>query len=107
MAKEIAPGVTTTIEAEYRHIEGYHVFTSKDVWGLYVARKDGRKAFEEVAPTIKFLLERNHGFEDISVEPEMTFAEFLKLRWPKDESRPKRRKPAPRLETSRFRLKAA
>ena len=80
MFKGIAPGTTTTIEAEYRHIEGYHVFTSKDVWGLYVARKNGRKAFEEVAPTIKFLLERNHGFEGVSVESDLTFAEFLKMK---------------------------
>ena len=49
-------GPQATVAVEYRFIDGYHVFTSRDVYGLYVASKDPRKAFDGVAPAIQQLL---------------------------------------------------
>ena len=39
-----------TIRAQYRFVDGYHVFTSEDVRGLYVASKDAREAFDKCLP---------------------------------------------------------
>lgn len=37
----------------YRSVNGYHVFTSDDVRGLYVASKDAQKALESVGAILK------------------------------------------------------
>ena len=42
-------GAFVTINVQYKNIEGYHVFTSDDVDGLYIASKDPRKAFKAAA----------------------------------------------------------
>ncbi len=47
------------IDVEYRNLDGYHVFTSDDVYGLYVANKDARQAFDGVALALSELLKRN------------------------------------------------
>lgn len=58
-------------------MDGYHVFTSEDVRGLYVASKDPKKAFDQVAPTLAMLLERKLGAacEVLTAE---TFDEFMR-----------------------------
>ena len=44
---------------EYREIDGYHIFTSNDIYGLYVAAKDFADAVEYLGPSIKMLMEAN------------------------------------------------
>ena len=94
------------IDVQYRHVEGYHVFTSEDVYGLYVASKDARKAFDGVAPALAALLGRNYEIDAV-VEPAVPFAEFLKSRWPKFQDAPERPRPPQILGPQRYVLKQA
>ena len=61
----------------YRNLEGVHVFTSEDVRGLYVASRDLREAYEEVAEALHELLK----FKGIaaSYRPAMSTDEFLRF----------------------------
>ena len=43
-----------------------HVFTSDDVYGLYVASRDAREAFSNVAPAIGLLVKLNEGINQYS-----------------------------------------
>ena len=75
-----------TVCVQYCFIEGYHVFTSDDVYGLYVASRDAREAFSNLAPAIELLVKLN---EDINcvVEPAVSFREFLEsVRKPSSET---------------------
>ena len=50
-----------TIAIQHRLRDGYHVLTSREVDGLYVASKDAAKAHAGVAPAIEQLLAANEG----------------------------------------------
>jgi hypothetical protein len=54
-----APTNGRTLQIEYREIEGYHIFTSPDVYGLYIATKDPARAQALIAPSAAELLARN------------------------------------------------
>ena len=69
-------GGTATISVSYRNIDGYHVFTSEDVFGLYVASQDAQQAFESLAPAVELLVSKNEGIT-CKVEPAMSFREFV------------------------------
>ncbi len=68
----------TMIEVQYRFIDGYHVFTSEDVYGLYVASKNPEKAFNNVTASIKKLIKLNDGI-DIDMWPAKTYREFVNV----------------------------
>ena len=53
MPEQDSPSV---ILVDYRVIDGWHVFTSDQVRGLYVANPDQHLAYQSVAPTIEKLL---------------------------------------------------
>ena len=75
-------GDFATIDVEHRVIDGWHVFTSKDVEGLYVAHPEMATAFDAVAPTIEKLLELNENLRVI-VRPSEPLARMLvRLRQP-------------------------
>jgi hypothetical protein len=67
---------TAAIRVSYRFIDGYHVYTSEDVYGLYVANRDPCVAFQAVAPSLEKLIQLN---EEIScrVERALTFSELV------------------------------
>jgi hypothetical protein len=65
-----------TIHATYRFVNGYHVFTSDDVRGLYVARKDARQAFDDVCPVLQALVTHKLKVK-CEIEPTMTFDQFM------------------------------
>jgi len=69
---------TMKIQILYKTIEHYHVFTSPDLQGLYVAHPDLKEAFNEVAPCIQVLI--MHLFKkpihSITVTSDMSFSEF-------------------------------
>lgn len=46
-----------TVYVQYRHQDGWHVFTSKDIAGLYIASRDARTAYEDVPLALKRLIE--------------------------------------------------
>ena len=73
---EMATGRPTTVAVDYRMIEGTHVFTSKDIYGLYVASSKLEVAFEAIAPSIEQLLKLNENVS-CSVRPTVTLREFL------------------------------
>jgi hypothetical protein len=66
-----------TIRVKYRFIDGYHVYTSDEVHGLYVAKRDARAAYEAVAPSLARLIELNEGVA-CQVEPALTFSELMR-----------------------------
>lgn len=68
----------TTIRVQYQFIDGYHVFTSEDVYGLYVASRNPEKAFGNIQASIEQLIKLNHGI-NIEVAPAQTIPEFLKV----------------------------
>lgn len=90
------------IEVQYRYIDGCHIFTSEDVYGLYVASKSPEKAYRDVQPSIEKLMRLNHGL-DIEVTPAQTYSEFVKA--PTDE--PEIPHPAIINESRKFLLRRA
>ena len=68
---------TATVSVKYEFRDGYHIFTSDDVYGLYVASKDPDKAFSHVAASIEKLIKLNDGI-DMQVVPTRSYREFVK-----------------------------
>lgn len=96
------------IVVHYRTIEDLHVFTSPDVYGLYVADKDPQAAFERVAPSLVHLLKLNEGI-DGTVEPLTTYGEFMEMKRQAeaDVDEPALPHPAVIEQTRAFRLRPA
>lgn len=68
--------VTGTIYVDYRIVGGWHVFTSEQVRGLYIAHSDQQTAYEAICPTIEKLLAENEHI-DVKVRPAVAFDAFL------------------------------
>jgi hypothetical protein len=68
---------TAAIRVHYRCIDGYHVYTSEDVYGLYIVNRDAQKAYDAVAPSLEKLIKLNDGLS-WRVEPIMTFSEMVR-----------------------------
>ena len=64
------------ITVDYRCINGYHVYTSTDVYGLYVANSDPEAAYNAVGPSLEKLIKLNEGIV-CRVRPMMTFSELV------------------------------
>jgi hypothetical protein len=73
----MASGLPATVAVQYRFIEGCHVFTSHEIYGLYVASKDPQKAYERVGPAIEQLLSVNEGIS-CQVEAAVPLRDFLR-----------------------------
>lgn len=67
---------TTAIRVTYRFIDGVHVYTSDDVYGLYVADRDPQRAYEKVAPSLARLIKLNEGLT-CKIEPALTYSELV------------------------------
>ena len=63
------------ITVEYKIVDGYHVFTSKDLDGFLVASKNVENAFADIAPVMERLLKDNKGIE-AKVEPLRPLSDF-------------------------------
>ena len=70
--------VKTSISTTYKSVDGWHVFVSEDLPGLYVASKDLYSAYHDVAGSIQALLKLDEGIE-CSVSPEVPLNEFLAM----------------------------
>ena len=66
----------TSIHVDYKHVDGWHVFSSKDLPGLYVAHADAETAFNDVTESIEKLVFLDTGVQ-CHVAPEMSFSEFM------------------------------
>lgn len=64
-----------TVHVKHQFVDGYHIFTSDDVRGLYVASKDAREAFDSVSPILQELISLKLKIA-CEIEAPMTFNEF-------------------------------
>ena len=60
--------LAAAIRVNYRFVDGYHIYTSEDVYGLYVANRDATKAYAAVGPSLEKLIQLNEGIT-CRVEP--------------------------------------
>ncbi len=72
----MSQGETTVVEVEYFERDGWHVFCSDQIAGLYVAHADLQTAYDDVPQSIETCLRLNHGVE-VDVWPLVPFEEFL------------------------------
>ena len=68
--------MVTAVCARYKNVDGWHVFQSDELPGLYVASRDAEKAFHDVPLSIQALVRLDEGIECTAV-PEMSFQEFI------------------------------
>jgi hypothetical protein len=66
----------TTVKVQYRHRDGYHIFTSDQVFGLYVATKDAEHAIKLLQPSLETLLDKNYSIK-CKLEMAADFCEFV------------------------------
>jgi type I restriction enzyme R subunit len=71
-----------SIRVHYRFVGGYHVYTSDDVYGLYVANQDPYVAYDAVAQSLEKLIKLNEDL-DCRVEPTLTFPHLPCYRVPR------------------------
>jgi len=69
--------LAAAIRVNYRFVDGYHIYTSEDVYGLYVANRDATKAYAAVGPSLEKLIQLNEGIS-CRVEPVLTFSELVR-----------------------------
>lgn len=81
---ETAP---TTVKVQYRNLDGYHVFTSEQVYGLYVATRDPVRALGQLQPALETLLSKNYGIK-CRLEPAADFGEFIAHHRDQSQARP-------------------
>lgn len=68
--------VETSICAKYKHVDGWHIFQSDAMPGLYVASKDPEKAYADIGPSIELLFKLTEGI-DCKATPELSYREFV------------------------------
>lgn len=68
--------LTSSVCVKYKYADGWHVFQSDDIHGLYVASRDAKTAYDDVKVSIEKLIALNEGVTCI-VQPEMTYEEFI------------------------------
>jgi len=66
----------TIVEVGYRYLDGYHLFTSNEIKGLFIGSSDYERAFYDVANAIQILMKANHNV-DCTAQPMQTFQEFI------------------------------
>lgn len=68
--------VNTSITALYKVVDGWHVFVSPELPGLYVASQDLAKAYNDVARSIEMLLSLDSGIK-CAASPDLPLDEFV------------------------------
>lgn len=66
----------SSICVNYKNVDGWHVFQSDEIHGLYVANKDARTSYEDVKVAIENLILLDEKVK-CTVQPEMSFEEFI------------------------------
>lgn len=63
------------LSVEYKNVDGWHVFSSDELPGLYVASQDAETAYNDVAVAIEKLIELNIGVscKAIALQPVSDF----------------------------------
>lgn len=68
--------IETSICAKYKNVDGWHIFESDAMPGLYVASKDAEAAYADVGPSIELLFKLDEGI-DCKATPELSYREFV------------------------------
>ena len=68
--------MTTSICVNFKFAEEWHVFSSDQLPGLYVASRNAEVAFKDVATAIEKLVFLNEGVK-IKAVPELSFKDFI------------------------------
>lgn len=68
--------MTTSICVNFKFAEEWHVFSSDQLPGLYVASRNAEVAFKDVAAAIEKLVFLNEGVK-IKAVPELSFKDFI------------------------------
>ena len=69
---------STEITVQYRSKDGWHLFTSDQILGLFVASPDMKVAFSDIPETVRLLLKLDYGL-DCVVQPKLEYEAFLRL----------------------------
>lgn len=72
-------GITTSIEIDYKCVDGWHIFRAKEMPGLYVANRDLNSAYETVGPAIEKLMLLDSNLECRAL-PVVPFGQFVRGR---------------------------
>ena len=91
----------TSICVNYKNVDGWHVFMSDDMPGLYVAHQDAKTAYDDLCPAIQTLLELDEGVT-CRVQPELSFKEFVEQAKAGDAERVETQRPMLQLSDKRF-----
>ena len=65
----------TAIRVDYGNVDGYHVFTSEAVRGLYVSSRNAHKVYEALPEVVREILEIKHG-QKFTVQIAASLEEF-------------------------------
>ena len=57
------PSISTQVGVQRKAKDGWYVYTSPQLPGLYVASKDDHKAYSDVLLSIKQLMKLDHGWD--------------------------------------------
>lgn len=68
--------ISTTIDVDYRHVDGWHIFQAVAMPGFYVAHRDPRRAYEAVGPAIEKLVKLDTDI-DCKAVPDVPLKEFI------------------------------
>ena|SRR3990167_8430564 len=98
-------GQTMSLRVDYKSADGWHVFSSMDLPGFYVASKNAEAAYNDVSASIMKLLKLNEGIECF-VTPDLSYLEFVnQARAPQPSAKPALAESAPMLETQRYNVR--
>lgn len=93
------------VRVDYKFRDGWHVFTSADVLGLYVASEDAETAFDDVGPSIEKLVKLNDDI-DCEVEVLKSYQDFVRyLRGRGIDQEPQPHIPHPAITSQIFTLR--
>jgi hypothetical protein len=67
---------STSIDVTHKVVEGWHVFESEQMPGLYIAHRDARRAYKAVGPAIEKLVGLDTGMVCRAV-PDVPFNVFI------------------------------
>jgi hypothetical protein len=91
--------IAKTICARYKGVDGWHIFDSDELPGLFVASRDPSAAFNDLAPAIEMLFRLDEGIACKAI-PEATLEEFLEAL--KGQTHVEEPAKAPVMEDKRF-----
>lgn len=82
--QNMAIGASTVVIVTRKERDGWFVYTSDDIPGLYVANRDDRVAYNDIPASIRLLVKLNDGI-DCQVSHAVSYTEFVRQLRAKDQ----------------------